>query len=245
MGGLGLALAGVYALLVRDQAAPAPEERGRLDLSGLIGDLFPRGSVAATYVASGLQLFVPGALIVWLPSVLNRSYGLPQARAAVIAALIVLVGGVGMIAGGALADRFGRAPRRRLAAAAAYCLVTAALLSAAWTTSPGMLQLGLLAGGMMFASASLGPAGAAVADQTRPHVHSTVFATLTLANNLLGLALGPFVVGWLADRIGLTVALTFAVLPSLAAAGLFALGAHRARADRGAGAPAQDLAEAA
>ena len=38
-------------------------------------------------------------------------------------------------------------------------------------------------------------------------IHGTAFATLTLANNFLGLAPGPIVTGWLADRIGLLGAL--------------------------------------
>ena len=41
--------------------------------------------------------------------------------------------------------------------------------------------------------------------------------TATVANNLLGLALGPFVVGILADRIGLRAALQLSPLVYLAA----------------------------
>ena len=42
-----------------------------------------------------------------------------------------------------------------------------------------------------------------VANLTPASIRATAFGTLTLANNLLGLAAGPFVVGLLADRIGL------------------------------------------
>ena len=51
-----------------------------------------------------------------------------------------------------------------------------------------------------------------VANLTHPSVRASAMGTLTVANNLLGLALGPFVVGLLADRIGLREALQLAPL---------------------------------
>ena len=68
---------------------------------------------------------------------------------------------------------------------------------------PGGAQLLLLAVGIFFAAGTSGPAGAMVANLTRESIRSTAFGTLTLANNLLGLAAGPLVVGILADRFGL------------------------------------------
>jgi hypothetical protein len=63
-----------------------------------------------------------------------------------------------------------------------------------------------------------------VADLTNPAIHAAAFATLTLANNLLGLAPGPFITGVLADRIGLLGALRTIPVVALAAALAFALG---------------------
>jgi len=71
-----------------------------------------------------------------------------------------------------------------------------------------------------------GPAGAMVANLTHPLIHGTAFATLTLANNLLGLAPGPFVTGLVADRIGLAGALEWLPLVSLGAIAAF-LAAYR------------------
>ena len=56
---------------------------------------------------------------------------------------------------------------------------------------------------MFLAAATAGPAGAMVANLTPAALHGTAFAILTLANNAFGLAPGPIVTGWLADRIGL------------------------------------------
>ena len=58
--------------------------------------------------------------------------------------------------------------------------------------------------------------------QPDPHsVHGTAFATLTLANNLLGLAPGPFLTGRVSDLIGLHAAFQLVPLVSLAAAAVF------------------------
>jgi hypothetical protein len=60
-----------------------------------------------------------------------------------------------------------------------------------------------------------------VANLTHYSVHGTAFATLTLANNLLGLAPGPFITGRVSDLIGLHAAFQLVPLVSLAAAAVF------------------------
>jgi hypothetical protein len=62
-----------------------------------------------------------------------------------------------------------------------------------------------------------------VANLTPPPLHGSAFGTLSLANNLLGLAPGPIVTGMLADAFGLSVALQLVPLVSLVAAGIFAI----------------------
>jgi MFS family permease len=63
-----------------------------------------------------------------------------------------------------------------------------------------------------------------VASLTHASVRPTAMGTLTLSNNLLGLALGPFVVGVLADRLGLLSALQFAPVVYLPAIAVLLLG---------------------
>jgi MFS family permease len=52
-------------------------------------------------------------------------------------------------------------------------------------------------------------------------VHGNAFATLTLANNLLGLAPGPFITGRLSDVFGLQTAFQLVPLMSIGAALVF------------------------
>jgi MFS family permease len=74
---------------------------------------------------------------------------------------------------------------------------------------------------MLIAAGTTGPAGAMVANLTHYSVHGTAFATLTLANNLLGLAPGPFITGKVSDMIGLQAAFQLVPLVSIAAAAVF------------------------
>jgi predicted MFS family arabinose efflux permease len=223
----GLVLALLYPLLVRTrklQALSGVDSAVRQPpLRAALGSLFASRSVRLAYLGSGLQLFAAGALPAWLPSYLGRYYHLPVDRAGRAAAVLLLVCGTGMIACGMISDRLARdRPERKIALATGYCLMSALLLTAALQFPPGPVQFALLGLAMFFVAGSSGPAGAMVANLTPLVVHGSAFATLTLANNLLGLAPGPIVTGRLADSIGLLGALQFLAIPCIAAALVFA-----------------------
>jgi MFS family permease len=134
----------------------------------------------------------------------------------------VLLSGVGMIPCGMLSDRLGRnAPERKIVLAAAFCLATCILLAIGFRLPAGTAQLVVIGCAMFVATGTTGPSGAMVANLTPAAVHGTAFATLTLANNMLGLAPGPFVTGVLADRLSLLGAFQWIPLVSLAAASVF------------------------
>ncbi|MNV54584.1 putative glucarate transporter [compost metagenome] len=184
--------------------------------------LYSSRSVIATYIGSGLQLFVGGTVIVWMPSYLNRYYGMSTDKAGVMAAVIVLCSAVGTILCGMLCDYLGRnCPDRKVSLAITYCLVSCVLLLIAFAVPAGRSQLLLICLGMFIALGTNGPSSAMVANLTHNSVHGSAFATLTLANNFLGLALGPLVVGKISDVIGLHSAFQLMPLVSIAAAAVF------------------------
>ena len=102
---------------------------------------------------------------------------------------------------------------------------------AALMVPAGPAQLILLGLAIFLAAATTGPAGAMVAGLTPAAIHGTAFATLTLANNFLGLAPGPIVTGWLADKVGLLEALRWLPLASIAAALVFLSARRSSRAE--------------
>ena len=82
-----------------------------------------------------------------------------------------------------------------------------------WIVPIALVLLGAV--GIFFAAGTSGPAGAMVANLTRESIRSTAFGTLTLANNLLGLAAGPLVTG-----IGSSGALIASAATSFVGAGV-------------------------
>jgi MFS family permease len=225
----GLVLAVIYPLVVKENrlgpCARAAAESTRSGDKTSLRTLYASRSVICAYVGSGLQLFVGGALMVWFPSYLNRYYHMDADQAGVISAVIVLTGGVGMILCGILSDHLCRsAPDRKISLAIAYCLVSCVLLTTAFQMAPGVPQLVVIALAMLVVTGTSGPAGAMVANLTHYSVHGTAFATLALANNLLGLAPGPYVTGVLADVFGLDRAFQMIPLISIAAALVFGYG---------------------
>jgi MFS family permease len=233
MAAFGFALLVVFALVVTERRVD-PERRaiargraatGRVALRSVLPGLFSARSVIFAYVGNGLQLFIVGSLIAWMPSFLNREYHLAADHASAWAAGFVLLSGVGMIVCGRLTDRLAeREPVRKFAIAVALALSTFALLAVGFHLEPGPAQLVLLAAGTFLAAGTTGPSTAMVANVTHLSIHSTAFATLSLANNLLGMAPGPIVTGALADAFGLARAFQIVPFVCLGAAAAFFCG---------------------
>jgi MFS family permease len=230
---LGFVLVALYKLLVSEgklakarvddlAAGDAVRTAGR---RARLRTLVNTPSVLCAYVGSGLQLFVAGSLFAWLPSYVGRAYGLAPDTAAAVAAVAILVMGLGMIICGMATDRLSRlVPIRKWTTAIGYSAASLVFLGIGFSMPPGGAQLLLLAVGVFFAAGTSGPAGAMVVNLTAEPIRATALGTLTLANNLLGLAAGPFVVGLLADRVGLVTAMRFVPLAALAAAAILCVG---------------------
>ncbi|MFG2226527.1 MFS transporter [Streptomyces sp. NPDC048644] len=231
MGLFGLALAALYSVVVTERklasadAGPGGTPGTRGPVRTLLPRLFSSVSVLCAYVGSGLQMFLAMALLAWMPSFLDRSYGLAPAKAGLAAGAFALITGIGMVGGGMVCDRLGRRKPHLKWTVAIVCSVgSLTLLTAGFQLPPGTPQLVLVGLGTLLSNATAGPAAAMVVSLTPAAVAATAMATLTLANSLLGLAPGPAVTGMLADRVGLHAALRVIPLVSLVAGLAFALG---------------------
>ncbi|WP_235028354.1 MFS transporter [Caballeronia choica] len=242
MAAFGILLVLVYRLVVSEKKLASERPAGGRDVRGkptmrvslrtLMQGLFSTRSVKCAYVGSGLQLLVPGAMYAWLPSYLNRYYAMAPGKAAVGAAGFVLATGVGMIFCGIVTDLVSKkVPTRKWLVAVLYCLLCFASLSIAFRLPAGTLQIVLLGAGMFFSAGACGPSGAMVANLTPSSMHSSAFATLTLANNFLGLAPAAILTGFIADRIGLLGALQIIPFATFVSALAFLLGKRSYAAD--------------
>jgi predicted MFS family arabinose efflux permease len=230
---IGLVLTALYAVMVSDKKLARyrvddladGEPVSRSGERAKLRTLFSTPAVICAYIGSGLQLFIAGSLFAWLPSYLGRAYGMPADKAAGIAAIAILFMGAGMILLGMVTDRLSRRVAiRKWTTAIAYALITLVCLGIGFSLPAGGPQLLLLAIGIFFAAGTTGPAGAMVSNLTAESIRATAFGTLTLANNLLGLAAGPLVVGILADRLGLGTAMQIVPLVGVGALVFLVLG---------------------
>jgi MFS family permease len=224
---LGLVLVALYAIFVNDGRlarnqhpgnVPAARADGGVQQRAKLRALVSTPAVICAYIGSGLQLFMAGALFAWLPSYLNRAYDLAPDKAGIAAAGFILLMGVGMVTCGVITDRLTRTVAiRKWTTALVYTAISLVALGLGFSQDPGTLQLVLIGVGAFFTGGTTGPAGAMVANLTPASIRATAFGTLTLANNLLGLAAGPLVVGAIADKVGLVDAMKVAPLVSVLA----------------------------
>ncbi|PSR67778.1 multidrug DMT transporter permease [Nocardia sp. MDA0666] len=221
---VGLLLAALFAALVDERklarhADPeSAEPATRNGFRAPVSSLFTNPAVLCAYIGGGVQLFAAAVLLAWTPSFFNRVYGLAPDTAAVAAAGVVLLVGAGMVCCGIVTDRIGRRDlSRKWLAAIAFCSISLICLTLGFSVEHGAAQLILIGVGAWFSGGSSGPTAAMVANLTHSSVRASAMGTLTLSNSLLGMALGPFVVGVLADRYGLTAALRLAPLAYLVA----------------------------
>jgi len=226
----GLALALLY-LLVRDYKTVdihgATQSGTQLSLRSLLRrtahTLARTRTLVWACLGAAMQLIVVSAIWSWLPSFLNRYHGVPADQAGKQAALVVLAGALGSFVWGTIVEKLaGAVARRRLLVVAGLCLLTTLIFVLAFGVlphGPGQFRLVLLGGFAM--ACTVGPIAAVVFDVIHPAMRATGAAVLSLTQNLLGLAVGPFLTGWLSDLWNLQIALTLVPLFSLLAAAAF------------------------
>jgi MFS family permease len=228
VGGASLLLVVMFPFFVREtpRSVAGGAASPRTSLRVAVREVLATRSARFSYVAGGLQVLVLAVIGAWMPTFLAREYGLAADEAGARAGLLILMAAAGMIAGGALADRAGRAQSRaKLHFAGVYTLVSFLVLTTAFALPAGPLQMVLLFVGTLVAGGHAGVAVSAVVDVTHPGLRATAIATVALFNNLLGLAPGPYLVGVLSDSIGLKSALTIVPVAGLFASACFLLAA--------------------
>jgi predicted MFS family arabinose efflux permease len=236
----GLILALAFRFIVREDRHPAIAGRSGgtgqppLKIGATLAAVVRPRTLLVTCVGAGLQLIVVSTVWAWMPSYFNRAYGLTPDLAGLKTGLVVLVGGVGAIVWSAVADRLtARYVNARLYVPAAAGVATTVLLATAFgLVEPGALQFLLILAGAATMTGTIGPVAAVVVDVTHPAVRATATAVLSLAQNLIGLAVGPLLTGILSDRFGLPFALTIVPFFCLLAAATLVVAARTYESDQ-------------
>lgn len=182
------------------------------------------------------------AAISWTPAMLIRQYELGTGYVGTVLSIVIGVGGaVGLYWGGKVGDaastRLSSGPYK---VAAVACFVAAPAFGAAYLASSIMATILLLAGAFILAFAWMGPNWAMVQERAPGEGRAVAASIVLLFINLIGLGVGPPVVGALSDMLssyGSSSGLRFALLVAplaFALAGIhFTLGARAAQSNQG------------
>lgn len=133
----------------------------------------------------------------------TRYLGLGPDAGLTLGLITIVAGGLGTVAGGLLADHLRRrfAAGRILVAMLATATVSASI-AVQYTTESVPVFYGALAVGTFFLTMWLGPISATCQDLVLPRMRGVATAVQFLSLNLIGLGLGPYMVGLVSDVTG-------------------------------------------
>ena len=199
----GLLVAAVVAFSLREPQrtfAPAAQADG---FSGFLRHIGRFRSVPHFVAAAALQTLVSYAFTQWSASFLVRSFGYSLVEAGGALALVIGVGGgIGTVLGGMLVDRAARTDQRwYMWMPAILALVYDATIIPAYLAGSGALTVMLLIPPAFFSLAYIGPVQALTQTLAGARMRATASASFLLVINLIGLGLGPQIVGILSDAL--------------------------------------------
>jgi MFS family permease len=218
-------LAGAPGLLLAAPLALLPEPaRGAQDTAspraaaGSALRLLAVPSFALLVASGALHNFDMYALSHFLPALIIRLHGASLQAAGAVSGLVVGgVGGLGMLLGGALGDRWeARRPGGRLRFASLALLASAPLSALALAQPPGGLRpfLLLLGAAYLLLYVYYAVVYAAIQDVVGPERRGAAMAVYFLAMYLAGASLGPVALGALSDALARRAAAAAGALPT-------------------------------
>lgn len=233
----------LYALLVwitvkepikgsTDKANAAESE---YSFQQVLSTLFGKNTFVFIALGSGFQAFNNYGIGNWLPSFLGRVHGMELQTIGITLGLIAAIGGgLGTFMGGYITDRLRERNIRW------YCWLPA--LAIAVNILPSLLVffgantqmvLGVLLISYFLAALYLGPSIAITHSLVPAQMRAFASAVLFFVLNIIGLGLGPFVVGFLSDMLepsfgkeAIRYAYLVTIFTSIIAATLYYLGAR-------------------
>jgi predicted MFS family arabinose efflux permease len=243
VGGVGLAITPLLPSLLRDPP------RGRFDagrgqavrFGAVLRHLARRPGFWLLALGASANSMMGYGLILWIPSLLVRSFGMTLPEAGRFYSALGLIGGViGIWAGGVLGDRLGaRRPEwlGRIPALAALAAIPCYLAALSFAGDRAVTFVLFLVPGAL-ALVWLGPILSAIQAMCPAPMRATGNALFLLLNNLLGIALGTWALGalskWLTAAHGtdsLRLAILYALPLYLVAALFMWAGGARLRRD--------------
>lgn len=201
MGIAGIIVAPIFLLVVRDRYPPAAAVKGGPSPLSVMPIVMRKPAYWLLAVGAGCSSMAGYGLALWAPKIIAVQFGwtAPDQLVKVgqfMGALLLVGGSVGIFLGGVVSDRLGKIDR------AWYCRVPAI----AWLITAPMFILGFRTGEPVLAwiillipnalnTLWLGPIITATQHLGPSRMRAGTSGTFLLINNLLGLGLGPWLMG--------------------------------------------------
>lgn len=164
--------------------------------------LVRRPGLRLLYLGVVLNSINAAGVFSWWASFMMRIHGLSVEVVGLIGTFVLGISGmVGMLSAGFLADRARSrrlgGPLYLLSGVAVICFTATAI--AIWTPSvPVMVVALFFAGGTV--GVYIGPGNAVISEVAPPHARGMAFAIPVIITNLVGVTIGPLLVGFLSDH---------------------------------------------
>jgi predicted MFS family arabinose efflux permease len=242
-------LPGIFISIWFYSTAKEPE-RGATDTGAAAGEPPSMGAVLSrllstnTFVflaaASALNVFCIYGLSNWTPSFLQRLHGMKSSEAGVALGLIYgIFGGLGSFGGGWFTDHFGKEDKSWYLRLPAYAiLISVPFAAGALFFEDRFLSLSCLGLCVGLQSMYLGPSISVAHSLVPASMRALTSAVFFLVINLVGLGLGPPVVGFISDMLrpalhseSLRWAMSIIILISLVSTRLFFISAKKLAID--------------
>jgi predicted MFS family arabinose efflux permease len=208
VGVAGILVAPVFLWLVRDRPRPAPvAEADAVPVLAVIPILARKPAYWLLSIGAGFSSMAGYGLALWVPKIIAVHYGWTSNHDLIkvgqfMGSLLLIGGTTGIFLGGVFADRLGTVDR------AWY----ARLPAIAWLITAPTFMLGLFTPYPLFAwflllipnalnTLWLGPIVTAAQHLAPSRMRASASGSFLLVNNLLGLGLGPLLMGTLSDAL--------------------------------------------
>ena len=207
VGGAGILVAPVFLLVVRDKPRPVAVAADTPPVLSVIPILMRKPAYWLLSIGAGCSSMAGYGLALWVPKIIAVHYGWTGPRDLIkvgqfMGALLLIGGTTGIFMGGVLADKLGRLDRAWYARIPAIAwIITAPLFMLGLFTPNPVLAFALLLIPNALNTLWLGPVITAAQHLAPSPMRAGTSGTFLLVNNLLGLGLGPLLMGALSDAM--------------------------------------------
>lgn len=165
--------------------------------------LIGNSTFAMLSIAGGLMSFASYGLSPFIYLYAVQSFGVGPEAGYTLGWILAVAGGLGTVAGGIVSDRARQVhPAGRLYVVVIAASASGALLAVQLNTANLVLFYALLGAVNFLQIMWLGPVAATCQDLVLPRMRGAATAVFFLGTNIIGLGLGPYVVGLVSDVTG-------------------------------------------